>query len=252
MRNLHFIAAGLLAAMTVCLPTPRLLAAEPQLASIEVSPPDVQLNTLRDRQSLIVQAVFADGLTRDVTAEAKFTPADASLVRLEGTTLYPAADGETQLTVEYGGRSVTVPVKVQQAAAERPISFRLDVMPVFMKASCNNGSCHGAARGKDGFRLSLFGFDPEGDHYRLTHEISGRRINLALPEESLMIKKATGQVPHTGGTRFAPESELNETLLRWLRAGAPNDQGEIPQVVSVELYPKTAVLDGEGATQKLT
>ncbi|MGH7202598.1 MAG: DUF1549 domain-containing protein [Planctomycetaceae bacterium] len=238
--------------MTVCLPTPRLLAAEPQLASIEVSPPDVQLNTLRDRQSLIVQAVFADGLTRDVTAEAKFTPADASLVRLEGTTLYPAADGETQLTVEYGGRSVTVPVKVQQAAAERPISFRLDVMPVFMKASCNNGSCHGAARGKDGFRLSLFGFDPEGDHYRLTHEISGRRINLALPEESLMIKKATGQVPHTGGTRFAPESELNETLLRWLRAGAPNDQGEIPQVVSVELYPKTAVLDGEGATQKLT
>ena len=71
-------------------------------------------------------------------------------------------------------------------------------MPVFMKAGCNMGSCHGAARGKDGFRLSLFGFDPDGDHFRLTREISGRRINLALPDESLMIEKPAGKVPAHG------------------------------------------------------
>ena len=75
-------------------------------------------------------------------------------------------------------------------------------MPVFMRAGCNTGSCHGAARGKDGFRLSLFGFDPDGDHYRLTREMSGRRINLAVPADSLLLEKAIGAVPHTGGKRF--------------------------------------------------
>jgi hypothetical protein len=125
-------------------------------------------------------------------------------------------------------------------------------MPVFMKTSCNNGSCHGAARGKDGFRLSLFGFDPEGDHYRLTREIPGRRINLALPAESLLLEKGAGVVPHTGGKRFDVGSEHYSTVHRWLEAGAPNDPGPVPAVVSVELYPKNAVLDGEGATQKLT
>ena len=103
-------------------------------------------------------------------------------------------------------------------------------MPVLMKTSCNNGSCHGAARGKDGFRLSLFGFDPEGDHYRLTREIPGRRINLAVPAESLLMEKVGGEVPHTGGKRFEVGSEHYSTVLRWLEAGAPNDPGPVPTV----------------------
>src|SRR6202007_3033858 len=97
--------------------------------------------------------------------------------------VFPVADGTTEMKVEFGGRSVTVPVKIKDAKVDRPISFKLDVMPVFMKAGCNVGSCHGAARGKDGFRLSLFGFDPAGDYYRLTHEISGRRLNLSFPKD---------------------------------------------------------------------
>ena len=227
-------------------------ADEPKPTELRVAPADVQLTTSRDRQSLIVQALFADGLTRDVTAEAKFTLADATLARLEAGVLHPAADGKTELTVEYQGLTQKVPVEVKRAAVDRPGSFKLDVMPVFMKAGCNMGSCHGAARGKDGFRLSLFGFDPDGDYHRLTREISGRRVNLALPYESLMIEKSTGAVPHTGGKRFEKESELCGTLVRWLEAGSPADAGEVPKVVSVELYPKNAVLDGEGTKQKLT
>ncbi|HUG91213.1 MAG TPA: DUF1549 domain-containing protein, partial [Planctomycetaceae bacterium] len=233
---------------------PQLRADEPAPApaSIHVFPPDVQLATTRDRQSLVVQAKYENGLTRDVTAEAKITPANAALVRLDGQTLHPAADGTTELTVEYGGHAVKVPVTVQNAAADRPISFILDVMPVFMKAGCNTGSCHGAARGKDGFRLSLFGFDPAGDYHRITREIPGRRINLARPAASLLVEKAAGLVPHTGGKRFDEGSEYHQTLLRWLDAGAPQDQGEVPKVVSVELYPNGAVLDGQGTTQRLT
>ncbi len=227
-------------------------SAETKPAAIHVFPPDVQLTTSRDRQSLVVQAVFADGLTEDVTGKSKLTLANGSLVRLEKNVLRPAADGKTELKVEYAGLTVHVPVEVKKAKTDRLISFKLDVMPVFMKSGCNMGSCHGAARGKDGFRLSLFGFDPDGDYYRLTRELSGRRINLALPRESLLMEKTTGKVTHTGGKQFGEDSERYATLLRWLEAGAPADQGKVPKVVSVELYPHGAVLDGEGAKQQLT
>jgi hypothetical protein len=220
--------------------------------SLEVYPTDVHLNTLRDRQSFVVQVAYPNGLTEDVTQKAKLTLSNASIVKLDGQTLHPAADGEGQLTVEFAGMKKVVPIKVEQAAADRAVSFKLDIMPIFMKANCNTGSCHGAARGKDGFNLSLFGFDPDGDHFRITREQPGRRLNLAIPEDSLLMTKSVGSVPHTGGKRFGTDSEYYATMMRWMKAGALNDQGEVPKVVSVELYPPAAVLDGPETTQQLT
>jgi hypothetical protein len=226
-------------------------AQAPALTALEVFPSDVNLHTGRGRQSFVVKATYADGITRDVTADAKTTLANPALVRLEKNVLYPAADGATELKVEFGGKAVAVPVQVKDARVDRPISFKLDVMPVFMKAGCNAGSCHGAARGKDGFRLSLFGYDADGDHYRLTREINGRRINLALPHDSLLLEKATGKVPHTGGCRFKDNTELYQTIVRWLDAGSPQDPPTVATPVSAELYPKNAVLDGKGNTQRM-
>ena len=226
------------------------IAEEP--VELKIFPDSAQLKTLRDRQSFVVQAFYANGITRDVTKEAKFALANGALCKVENATLYPATDGASELTVTYGKHALKVPVKVEAAKAERPISFQLDVMPVFMKAGCNTGSCHGAARGKDGFMLSLFGYDPNGDHMRITREVPGRRINLALPRESMMLTKGSGEVPHTGGKRFAPNSELYNTVLRWLEAGAPKDAKTPPAVESVSVYPPTAVMDGEGETQALT
>jgi hypothetical protein len=228
-------------------------AQQSALTRLEVFPPDIGLTTSADRQSLVVQGTYSDGITRDVTKDAILTLANPALARRDGATFYPTADGTSTLSVAFGGQSLNVPVKVEQAKAARSISFRLDVMPVFMRAGCNTGSCHGAARGKDGFRLSLFGFDPEGDHFRLTREMSGRRVNLAVPSDSTVLEKATGAVQHTGGKRFEPGSELYQTLQRWLEAGVPNDDvAKLPKVVAVELYPKKAVLDGKGATQQMT
>ncbi len=221
------------------------------LVSFTVYPPDINLETARDRQSFLVQALYADGITRDVTEEAKVRLANPALARLDINVLYPLQDGVTELVVEFGGRAAAVPVKVTGAKVDRPISFKLDVMPVLMRASCNTGSCHGAARGKDGFRLSLFGFDPDGDHYRLTREINGRRINLALPNESLLIEKALGKVPHTGGQRIQEGDEHHQTLLRWLEAGAPNDPPTIATPTALEVFPKNAVLDGKDSKQRL-
>src|SRR6266478_6398034 len=120
-------------------------AQEAAVESLRVFPPNVTLLTSKDRQLVVVQAVYADGITRDVSGQATWTLANAALVRRDGNTLWPAADGETQLTIEFGGKSLVVPVKVEKAAQPREISFKLDVMPIFMKAGCNSGSCHGAA-----------------------------------------------------------------------------------------------------------
>jgi hypothetical protein len=223
------------------------------LSELAVYPPEIRLTTALDRQAIVVQATFADGITRDVTGEASLALANPSLVRRSGALFRPAADGATTLTVGYEGKSVAVPVTVARSSETPPVSFRLDVMPVFMRSGCNTGSCHGAARGKDGFRISLFGFDPQGDHFRLTREMVGRRINLAVPADSTLLEKATGSVPHTGGKRFEPASELYQTLYRWIDSGAPNDDpAKLPKVVGVDLYPSRAVLDGQGATQQLT
>jgi len=227
-------------------------SAQSPLTSLEVFPPDVNLETARDKQSFIVQAWFADGLSRDVTAEAKVVLTNPAFAKLEGNVVHPVADGATEMLVEWGGKSVKLPVKVKDAKADRPISFKLDIMPIFMRSGCNTGSCHGAARGKDGFRLSLFGFDPDGDHYRLTREINGRRVNLALPAESLMMEKASGKVPHTGGQRIKEGDQYWKDMIRWHEAGVPLDPPTQATPISMEVFPKRAVLDGKGATQRLT
>ena len=121
--------------------------------------------------------------------------------------------------------------------------FRRDVMPVFFRAGCNSGTCHGSASGKDGYMLSLFGYDADGDYRRTVEEMPGRRINTALPDESLLILKAIGAVPHTGGKRFERESDLAKVLLDWIKAGAPDDVGNVPEVAGIEVSKPSIVFD---------
>ena len=222
------------------------------VTELRVFPADINLLTAKDRQLMVVQAVHANGLTNDVTSQATMTLANPALCRRDGNTFWAAADGTTELKIEFGGKTVVVPVKSEKATEPRTISFKLDIMPIFMKAGCNSGSCHGAARGKDGFRLSLFGFDPNGDHYRLTREVSGRRLDLSVPEASLLLEKSIGAVPHTGGKRFELESEYSADIIKWIAENCPQDPAEIPTCVGLEVYPRQAVLDGPGATQQVT
>ncbi|MEN9673009.1 MAG: hypothetical protein RL553_1274 [Planctomycetota bacterium] len=219
--------------------------------SIAVFPPDVNMQSARGKQRIIVQASYADGITRDVTAQAKVSISDPKIAKIVNLEVLPVGDGKCSIAVEFEGKTTQVPVDVKDAIKDRPISFKLDVMPIFLRNGCNQGGCHGAARGKDGFRLSLFGFDPDGDHYRLTRELNGRRINLAIPEESLLVEKSTGKVPHTGGQKFAVGEQYYNDLVRWVDAGGPQDPAGIATPVSVDLFPKTALLDGKGSTQQL-
>ena len=219
--------------------------------SIAVFPPDVNMQSARGKQRIIVQASYADGITRDITAQAKVTISDPKIAKIVNLEVLPVGDGKCSIAVEFEGKTTQIPVDVKDATKDRPISFKLDVMPIFLRNGCNQGGCHGAARGKDGFRLSLFGFDPDGDHYRLTRELNGRRINLAIPEESLLVEKSIGKVPHTGGQKFAVGEQYYNDLVRWVDAGGPQDPAGIATPVSVDLFPKTALLDGKGSTQQL-
>jgi hypothetical protein len=222
------------------------------LSAIHVYPAQISLTSARDSQSAIVQAEYADGITREVTDKVSWKLDHEERVALSGNRLTPKADGEAKLTVKFDSLATDVPITVKQAAIDPPISFKLDVMPVFMRAGCNVGSCHGSARGKDGFRLSLFGFDPDGDYYRLTHEQPKRRLDLSIPTECLLIEKATGQVPHSGGSPTKKGDPLYNTLVRWLEAGAPADTGKVPTIDALEVYPPSALLNGAGETQQLT
>ena len=219
---------------------------------LEVFPKDILLTSLNDRQSLVAQIVYSNGITVDVTDKIQIGVADPKVLKQNGKTFSPVADGETTVKVSIENFNVDITAKITNAGANRPISFTNDVMPVFTKSGCNAGSCHGAARGKDGFRLSLYGFDPKGDYHRLTREMPGRRVNLSLPTDCLLMSKATGTVPHTGGELFKPGTEYYDTLLNWLESGAEIDQGPVPEVVGIELYPPSAVLNGADSKQKLT
>ena len=219
--------------------------ADPSIVSIEAFPNNISLETSADFHRVIVIARMKDASTHDITRQSKLTMADKSVAKLDGNLLTPKANGETKLKIEYRGLSTEVALKVKDVEKERPVSFQLDVMPVLTAAGCNTGSCHGSARGQDGFHLSLYGFDPQGDHFRLTTEMAGRRVNLALPEESLLVTKATGAVPHTGGKLFKDDSPFHETIVQWIRNGAKFDEGEILQPTGIEIRPAQVVMTGK-------
>ena len=217
---------------------------DPLITGIEAFPKEIHLESAADFHHAIAIVRMKDESTHDVTRQAKYTLADPSFARLDGTTLTPKKDGATTLRIEYRGLATEIPVTVKDAEKPRPVSFQLDVMPVLTAAGCNTGSCHGSARGQDGFHLSLFGYDPKGDHFRLTDEIPGRRINMAIPEDSLLITKALGSVPHTGGKLIKPDSASYNTLIEWIRGGAKYDEDGIPQPTSIEVRPKQFVMTG--------
>jgi Protein of unknown function (DUF1553)/Protein of unknown function (DUF1549) len=224
---------------SLCLVLPNLTQAAPTL---DVFPSDAHLRHKLDSQSFVVRVIQDNGIHTDVTAEAKLTLEDPSKAGLDKNVVVPKAAGTTNLKIEWKGITKSVPVTVETPEVEPRVSFRLDVMPVFMKAECNR--CHGAARGQDGFKLSLWGFDPDSDYFRITREIPGRRVNLAVPEESLLITKADGEAAHTGGKKFEKGSPLYQTMLRWLKAGALDDSKDVVQVKGIELMPGSLVLEG--------
>ena len=219
--------------------------------SLSVYPPLIKISAQNDLQHIVAVATRADGITVDVTDQVQWKLENPAVAKLENLVLYPLADGATQLVGTWNGMETRSALEITQSQTARKVEFERDIMPIFTKVGCNTGSCHGAARGKDGFRLSLFGFDPLGDYQRITREIGIRRINLAVPDQSLLLLKATGSVQHSGGKKIEPGSKHYQTVLAWLQAGALADAARPPAVTKVDVYPSQAVMEGEGAKQRI-
>lgn len=130
------------------------------------------------------------------------------------------------------------------------ISFELDVQPVLTAAGCNSGACHGKQRGQNGFQLSLFGFDSDFDFAAIAEHARGRRVFPAVPAESLLLRKATADIPHGGGERFDQESDAYRTLAAWIEQGAPRALADEPELLQVELAETSFRLQA-GAAQRL-
>jgi hypothetical protein len=199
--------------------------------------------------------IFAPGSTR--SGSAAFTMAEPASSAMPAAALAKEPEGAAVVIAPPSITSPAHPVStgssglVAALQLDHPMSFKHDVLPVLTKAGCNTGACHGSARGRDGFHLSLFGYDPDGDYDRITREMGARRINLAIPEESLLLLKATGSVPHTGGKRFDQSSDFYKAVFNWLNAGAPHDPPNLPRVTSVKIQPTEMVIEGQNVPRQL-
>src|SRR5262245_32686837 len=133
----------------------------------------------------------------------------------------------------YIGPAAAGSVELPGGGTVKSVNFERHVMGLFSKMGCNAGSCHGSFQGKNGFRLSLFGYNPEKDYAALTRDTLGRRIDPVDPDRSLLLLKATGQTLHEGGARFAKDSWQYRVFREWIVAGAPRGKGrgEIQELV---------------------
>ena len=196
--------------------------------TVRVYPDAIQLHTPFSVQRVLVVRELDGVALRDITGECQLVPEDQQKIRLEnGQILKPVSDGMTNLKVRHpaSGFEIRVPVRVDAMGVSTP-SFLRHVQPVLTRLGCNSGSCHGALAGKGGLKLSLRGYNPQGDHHAMVEELLGRRSDILRPERSLMIRKPLNQVAHGGGKKLKENSLEHEILRRWIAAGAPYSEGE--------------------------
>src|ERR1043166_7320170 len=143
-----------------------------------------------------------------------------------------------------------LPVTVESADVP-DVRFVRDIEPVLAKVGCNQGTCHGSAKGKNGFKLSLRGYDPDYDYQALINDIGGRRFNRAIPEDSLMLLKPTAEVPHEGRQAIKPGSREYKLLRDWIAQGARGEETKVGRAVSVEILPGDVEMDLPGREQQM-
>jgi hypothetical protein len=208
-----------------------------------VEPSDVLLCGLESSQSLLVTGVLSDGSERDLTGDAEFRSDDPSVARVDPSGwLVPVADGSTGISISIRGAQTRVAVKVQGSGLPRRFNFGNQIVPVLSKLGCNSGGCHGKAEGQNGFKLSIFGFDPQADYEAIVKQSLGRRITPGAPPRSLLVAKALGKVPHGGGVRLQEDTREMATLVGWIGAGVPFGDAGDPVLDRISIRPEARTL----------
>ena len=222
--------------------------AVPVVEKLTVYPSRLELSGNRDSRRLIVSGTAADGRAFDLTAFVKLAAGSDHVAIDRDGFVVPKKAGKTTVKVTVGAKSVDVPVEIKHVT-NHPVSFIRDVIPAMSKVGCNAGTCHGAQKGKRGFKLSLRGYDPLYDYRALVDDLSGRRFNRSRPEQSLMLLKPTQGVPHEGGFLFDEKSRTYSVLKQWIAEGCRFDTAK--RVARIEVFPKKPLLETTDSQQQL-
>ncbi len=217
--------------------------------SLEVYPTDVTLSSIRDSRRMIVTGVTDDGQKIDVSSKATVSTSSPICSVGDDGYIAPVMAGDGAIVVEAVGLKIEVPIHVTAVDAV-PVDFIREVNPILSKVGCNQGTCHGSQAGKNGFKLSLRGYDSVYDYRALVDDISGRRFNRSEPAQSLMLLKPTQGVPHEGGFLFDEQSRYYKVLEQWIAEGCVY-KTEAARVASIAIYPPTPTLQLRHDQQQL-
>ncbi len=225
------------------------LPAGTKVARLEVAPDRVDLTGPYAYCQIVVTAITETNERIDATRLAKIEAPGSVTINPTGL-IRPVADGQGEIRLSLEGKTATLAVAVRDAKKPTTASFVRDVMPLLSRLGCNAGTCHGAQVGKNGFKLSLRGYDPLLDHQALTDDLSGRRMNRAAPDASLMLMKPAGSVPHVGGAVMKPGDTSYELIRSWIAGGVVLDL-KTPRVASLTITPASSVIPLPGMKQQM-
>lgn len=221
---------------------------------LQIHPTEISLLSATDYAQLVITATYEEGQVVDVTRLAKFSTGSAG-VSIDSLGMVRSVsqadqskDQQAVVDIEFQGHRRQLPVRLPEEASKRPDFFR-DINPILTRLGCNSGTCHGAQQGKNGFQLSLRGYDPVGDLRALGDDLRGRRLNSAAPDSSLMLMKPVGTVPHVGGVLMKEDSTYYQLLRQWIAAGARLDT-QSTKVQRIEIFPSLPIIDQPGAWQQ--
>jgi len=221
----------------------------PAVRSLRLEPATLTLEDARDSRKVLVFGERTDGGEVDLTGEAKLTAGSATVNVGPDGYLTGKSAGESIVTVAAGGLTAKLAVKVA-GVDEHPVGFVREIQPVLGKTGCNQGTCHGSAMGKNGFKLSLRGYDPDFDYQALVNDLSGRRFNRAAVDESLMLQKPLAEVPHEGRQAIKPGSRYHALLKRWIAEGARFEDVAKARATNITILPATVEIDLAGRQQQ--
>ena len=219
--------------------------------SLTIEPARIHLTGARARQQVVVTGMSDDNRTLDLTSTATYRSFDPQVAEVtESGIVLARGDGETSVVATFDGLSARAEIRVEGSATVTPIDFRTEVVAAFGRAGCNQGVCHGSPKGKNGFRLSLRGFNPQLDYFTLTREALGRRTGSSEAEKSLVLLKGLGRVPHEGGVRFDQTDPAYRVLRTWIEEGRL-DSARPLELLDLEVLPSRRRLHSSLRRQQL-
>jgi hypothetical protein len=238
---------------------------QPKLTGLFILPENPDLIVSTRSQQFIVMGRYDDGLERDLTRDVQFSISNPAITSIdESGIMVSKADGPLELRADNGDLSIRRNILITGSGVPRPFDFTREIGGILTRRGCNTSSCHGSIKGRGGFKMSLNALNPDHDYEWitlggtypvLTEKIEGERIpriNLEDPEQSLILLKPTYQLDHEGGKRFKKDSEDYNTILEWIRQGAPREVEKLEEfrIEHLEVFPGTTLLE-PGSRQQL-